>query len=111
MSVLAMYWLVQWCDVQSSYVMHKLVHAWALERLEETQQRQLSVAVLNQLGNVTSRTLKANFVTNKEGFSFVNPTAFTTLLLAPHLFSKIVLKYALAAEATPTIPTSYQMCS
>jgi tetratricopeptide (TPR) repeat protein len=57
MSVLEMYWLVQWRDVQSSYVMHKLVHAWALERLEETQQRQLSVAVLNQLGNVTSRAL------------------------------------------------------
>ena len=57
MSVLEMYWLVQWRDVRSSYVMHKLVHAWALERLEETQQRQLSVAVLNQLGNVTSRAL------------------------------------------------------
>ena len=81
MSVLEMYWLVQWRDVQSSYMMHKLVHAWALERLEETQQRQLSVAVLNQLGNATSRAL--------------TPMAKTRLL--PHVtanFVTIMVAYA-----------------
>jgi tetratricopeptide (TPR) repeat protein len=48
-TVLQTYSLVQWREGQGGYVMHKLVHAWGSERLEEGERRQISVTALQLL--------------------------------------------------------------
>lgn len=53
-AVLQTYSLVQFRHDQGGYAMHKLVHAWAYERLELDQQRNLSFAALQLLEEVTS---------------------------------------------------------
>jgi tetratricopeptide (TPR) repeat protein len=48
-AVLQTYSLVQWRQDQGAYTMHKLVHAWACDRLGIDQERELSLAVLELL--------------------------------------------------------------
>ena len=50
--VLQTYSLVQWREDQGGYVMHKLVHAWGSERLDENERRQISVIALQLLVQV-----------------------------------------------------------
>ena len=51
-AVLQTYSLVQWREDQGGYVMHKLVHAWGSERLDEEERRQVSVIALQLLVQV-----------------------------------------------------------
>jgi len=53
--VLQTYSLVQWKADRGSYSMHKLVHAWASERLEADQQREYSLASLKLLNEAMAR--------------------------------------------------------
>ena len=51
-TVLQTYSLVQWREDRSGYVMHKLVHAWGSERLDEDERRHVSVIALQLLVRV-----------------------------------------------------------
>jgi hypothetical protein len=61
------YSLIQWRNTQESYYMHKLVHAWAYDRLEADDQSIFSVIALRLLVEVSSsskldHTLKSRLV-------------------------------------------------
>ena len=47
--ILQTYSLIQWRENRDGYRMHKLVHAWGHDRLEEEEQQHLSVAALGML--------------------------------------------------------------
>ena len=49
LEILQLYSFVQWRGDQGSYSMHKLVHAWAFDRLTQDEQQDLSVAGLQLL--------------------------------------------------------------
>ena len=48
------YSLIQWKLDQTSYAMHKLVHAWGQDRLETDRQRQLSSLALELMADATA---------------------------------------------------------
>ena len=52
---LQIYSIVQWKEDRGSYSMHKLVHAWANERLEADQRRDYSLASLQLLEEAIAR--------------------------------------------------------
>ena len=49
------YSMIQWKSDQESYAMHKLVHAWGQDRLEEDRQRQLSSLALELMADITAK--------------------------------------------------------
>lgn len=55
LNTLQTYSLVHWRDDQHSYYIHKLVHAWAFDRLEESDQRSFSISVLHLLSIQVSK--------------------------------------------------------
>ena len=52
--VLRTYSFIQWGDDRNSYSMHKLVHAWAYDRLDVQEQYRLSLGALHLLAEVIS---------------------------------------------------------
>jgi tetratricopeptide (TPR) repeat protein len=51
-AILCTYSLVQWRHDQMAYTMHKLVHAWGRDRLDQEQQRDLSLIALKLLTDI-----------------------------------------------------------